>query len=163
MHFFSLFKYGITITALVSTWASFYFKSKTNRLIMKKLLFVLAIMLTLATSAQVSKTANSVTRSTWNRYSQTWDLGTPKAVNITFVLYRDKILANDQAQSKYFILASRPDQDNSQYSSSSWDCYDEAGIKCIFSMTFYKTGRIVYFVIYDNVSFSYNIKTDPFD
>ena len=71
---------------------------------MKKhvLLLVLLLVTTICT-AQVSKTAVSVTSSYWSATSRAWVDYNTSSVDIVFVLYKTKIIANDKAQSKYFI------------------------------------------------------------
>ena len=131
---------------------------------MKKhvLLLVLLLVTTICT-AQVSKTAVSVTSSYWSATSRAWVDYNTSSVDIVFVLYKTKIIANDKAQSKYFIINNRPDYKTDTYSTSSWDCYDEKGRKCIFSIGFYQGGKQVFFVFYDDVCFTYTMKSDPFD
>lgn len=128
---------------------------------MKKIILIaISITMSVVLLAQTPKHAVSANQANWNQYTKKWDFNAAHPVNMTFVLYKDKIVVDDKANSTYIILSSRPDEDNSTYNSASWNCSDERGRRCIFSMVFYKEGKTVYMVMYDSVLFTYTIESN---
>ncbi len=130
---------------------------------MKKILTLLFIVFTLTTFAQTTADAYRVQIGYWNRYKENFEWNEAIDCDLTFTLAKTYISINDRANTFLRIISCEGERKQDNYIKNSWVCYDEKNRRCIFGMTYYSDGKILYSVLYNDICYRYLItKTDNF-
>jgi hypothetical protein len=129
---------------------------------MKKLLTLIAILVSTSVHAQLKVNTYKNYIGTWNKYTKEYDVDKEFTyTNISFTFYETFIQANDEAKSVYRIRKNLPDDVTSKYKSIAFECLDENNRECRFVMVRDYTTEQVYIVVqYSVLAYFYAVKTE---
>lgn len=129
---------------------------------MKKLLTLLAILVSISVHAQFKLDTYKNYKGVWNKYTKEYDLDNQyRYANISFTFYDSYIEANDEAKSLYRLKKSLPEDVTSKYKAVTMECLDENNRECRFTVMRDNTTDQVFIIIqYEILAYFYVVKTE---
>lgn len=125
---------------------------------MKKILFIAFMLLSTLTYSQKVRVVKSAKMSIWDEETRDWVVKFNRSVSFKLIIYKDRIVVNDEANSVYIVVSSGGDVNRKDYSSSFFNCYDEKGRNCRLSIAYYPfTNKEIIFIFYNDICYDYTL------